>query len=252
MLASLLKQRQPFLTLTLALCSFPFLFSCGSVYGWVCTWPRHTPTLSRSCNQDTFTCHHAITTTRRRWFARISFQAICVANLTFYPPDHCDSLFFLRCHCECRLALLQVHYTFLLAHQAFLPSKKSSAHSHAPQPQQPSPGTTAQVSMQETLLGRDHVHATPHSHSEADAEASFVIWEHEKEALQSRLSNRREKLFRYVIAAAFAPYVLLLHHFQFCFLYVLLVLPNTFVTQPHPHSWCRWQRHAEVGRWIPS
>jgi hypothetical protein len=152
----------------------------------------------------------------------------------FSPSDHYNRLFFLRCHCECCFVLLQVQNIFLLTHQAFLPSKKTSAHNHAPQPQQPPPGTTAQHSMQETLLGRDHVHVTPHSHSEADAEASFVIWEHEKEALQSRLSNRREKLFRCVIDAAFAPCLLFLHPFQFCFLSVCLFCP-THSSLSHTH-----------------
>jgi hypothetical protein len=50
--------------------------------------------------------------------------------------------------------------------------------------------------MQESLLGKNHAQPIHHSHSEFDAEASFVIWEHEKEALQSRLSQKRESLFR--------------------------------------------------------
>jgi hypothetical protein len=50
--------------------------------------------------------------------------------------------------------------------------------------------------MQESLLGKPQSHASPHAHSEFDAETSFVVWEHEKEALQARLSQKRERLFR--------------------------------------------------------
>ncbi len=50
--------------------------------------------------------------------------------------------------------------------------------------------------MQESLLGKQQSHASPHAHSEFDAETSFVVWEHEKEALQARLSQKRERLFR--------------------------------------------------------
>jgi hypothetical protein len=50
--------------------------------------------------------------------------------------------------------------------------------------------------MQESLLGKHQAQSVPHSHSEFDAETSFVVWEHEKEALQSRLSQKRERLFR--------------------------------------------------------
>ena len=53
--------------------------------------------------------------------------------------------------------------------------------------------------MQESLLGKPQSHASPHAHSEFDAETSFVVWEHEKEALQARLSQRRERMFRCVV-----------------------------------------------------
>ena len=90
-------------------------------------------------------------------------------------------------------------------HQAFLPAKKITGHSAAAaRPQQPSlaasDSDSLKSSLHESLLGKgqdqtsSHLHS--HSHQEIDAEASFVVWEQEKEALQSRLTKRREGLFR--------------------------------------------------------
>jgi hypothetical protein len=85
-------------------------------------------------------------------------------------------------------------------HQAFLPAKKITGQSAAAaRPQEPLPSASGSNSLRESLIvkGQDHSSSShSHSHHEIDAEASFVIWEHEKEALQSRLTKRREGLFR--------------------------------------------------------
>jgi hypothetical protein len=98
-------------------------------------------------------------------------------------------------------------------HQAFLPAKKITGQSAAAaRPQEPLPSASGSNSLRESLLvkGQDqssssHSHSHSHSHHEIDAEASFVIWEHEKEALQSRLTKRREGLFRCSLAHAPLP-----------------------------------------------
>lgn len=77
------------------------------------------------------------------------------------------------------------------AQQAFLPSRKLLA-----RPLEHGSAAAQPGSMQESLLGKPQSHASPHAHSEFDAETSFVVWEHEKEALQARLSQKRERLFR--------------------------------------------------------
>jgi len=54
----------------------------------------------------------------------------------------------------------------------------------------------ASGALQDSLLEKRS--SAAHVQSEVDAEASFVVWEHEKEALQARLSQRRERMFRCV------------------------------------------------------
>jgi hypothetical protein len=79
------------------------------------------------------------------------------------------------------------HFKIDRVYQAFLPCKSVSGHSPRYEGQ-------IQGAMQQSLLGNGH--SDLHSHSEVDADACFVIWEHEKEALQARLSQQRESLFR--------------------------------------------------------
>jgi hypothetical protein len=110
-------------------------------------------------------------------------------------------------------------------HQAFLPAKKITRESAAAaRPDEPLPPAPASNSLRESLLVKGHdqpsssSHVHSHSHHEIDAEASFVIWESEKEALQSRLTKRREGLFRCLcnLFSTHARAILLLFRCLFC------------------------------------